>query len=65
VDVDVPLGLGSRHVAAASISKELGICAVVVSQSGVVRALYQVWAGGCENSHSALYAISMTTLLRR
>lgn len=40
VNVDVPLGLGSRHVAAASISKELGIFAVVLSQSGVVRAFF-------------------------
>ena len=39
-NVDVPLGLGSRHVAAASISKQLGIFAIVVSQSGVVRAFY-------------------------
>lgn len=33
----VPLGLGSRHLAAAAISKHLGIIAVVVSQSGSVR----------------------------
>jgi DNA integrity scanning protein DisA with diadenylate cyclase activity len=39
-NVDVPLGLGSRHVAAASISKQLGIFAIVVSQSGIVRAFY-------------------------
>jgi len=35
--VDVPFGLGSRHVAAASISKRLGIVAVAVSASGFVR----------------------------
>jgi len=35
--VHIPLGLGSRHVAGASISKHLGIIAVVVSQSGSVR----------------------------
>lgn len=38
--VDLPLGLGSRHVAAASISKELGIIAIVVSESAVVRVFY-------------------------
>jgi diadenylate cyclase len=36
--VDLPLGLGSRHMAAASISKETDALAVVVSESdGVVR----------------------------
>ncbi len=35
--VDLPLGFGSRHVAAASISHRLGILAIVVSESGVVR----------------------------
>jgi len=38
--VDLPLGLGSRHVAAASISKELGIIAIVVSESAIVRVFY-------------------------
>src|SRR3982751_1624288 len=36
-DVNVPLGLGSRHLAAASISKRLGVVAIVVSESGIVR----------------------------
>ena len=35
--VRLGLGLGSRHLAAASVSKHLQIIAVVVSQSGVVR----------------------------
>ncbi|MGC9444498.1 MAG: DNA integrity scanning protein DisA nucleotide-binding domain protein [Candidatus Methanospirareceae archaeon] len=36
--VDLPLGFGSRHMAAASISKETGAVAVVVSESdGIVR----------------------------
>ena len=36
--VDLPLGLGTRHMAAASISKETNAVAVVVSESeGVVR----------------------------
>ena len=35
--VKVPLGLGSRHFAAAAMSKHLGIIGVVVSQSGSVR----------------------------
>ena len=39
-DITVPLGLGSRHVAAAAISKQLGIVAIVVSQSGAVRAFF-------------------------
>jgi diadenylate cyclase len=33
----VPLGLGSRHVAAASVSKETGAVAVAVSESSMVR----------------------------
>lgn len=35
--IDLPLGLGSRHVAAASISKETNAVAVVVSESAIVR----------------------------
>lgn len=36
-DVDLPLGLGSRHMAGASISKATRAVAVVVSESSVVR----------------------------
>jgi diadenylate cyclase len=36
--VDVPLGLGSRHVAAASISRKFPVVAIAVSASGVIRA---------------------------
>jgi diadenylate cyclase len=36
-DLDIPLGLGSRHVAAASISKQTEAVAVAVSESSVVR----------------------------
>ena len=36
-DIDVPMGLGSRHFAAASISKRCGTAAIVVSESAVVR----------------------------
>jgi diadenylate cyclase len=35
--IDLPLGLGSRHLAAASISKTLKLVAIVVSESAVVR----------------------------
>lgn len=35
--VHLPLGLGSRHIAAASISSVLGIVAIVVSESAMVR----------------------------
>lgn len=35
--VNMPLGLGSRHMAAASITKTTGAVAVVVSESSVVR----------------------------
>ncbi len=35
--IRVPLGLGSRHVAAASITKHTDAIAVVVSESGIVR----------------------------
>lgn len=38
--IDLPLGLGSRHLAAASMSHRLGILAVVVSESGVVRVFH-------------------------
>jgi diadenylate cyclase len=38
--IDVPLGFGSRHLAAASISQRLGALAIVVSESGVVRVLH-------------------------
>jgi diadenylate cyclase len=36
-DVEIPFGLGSRHLAAASISKFTGAIAIVVSESAVVR----------------------------
>jgi DNA integrity scanning protein DisA with diadenylate cyclase activity len=35
--VDLPLGLGSRHMAAASITRRTGAVAVAVSESSVVR----------------------------
>ncbi len=35
--LSVPLGLGSRHVAAASVSKQTGAVAVAVSESSMVR----------------------------
>lgn len=35
--VDLPLGLGSRHMAAASITKATRAVAIVVSESSVVR----------------------------
>ncbi len=35
--IDLPLGLGSRHVAAASITRDTRAVAVVVSESSVVR----------------------------
>ena len=35
--IALPLGFGSRHLAAASISRHLGVVAIVVSESGVVR----------------------------
>lgn len=40
-NIELPLGLGSRHLAAASISQRLGIVAIVVSESGVVRAFHR------------------------
>lgn len=36
-DVELPLGLGSRHFAAASISKETRAIGIVVSESAMVR----------------------------
>jgi diadenylate cyclase len=38
--VELPLGFGSRHLAAASISQRLGVIAIVVSESGVVRVFH-------------------------
>ena len=38
--IDLPLGFGSRHLAAASISKRIGAVAIVVSESGVVRVFH-------------------------
>ena len=39
--IDLPLGFGSRHLAAASISQRLGAIAIVVSESGVVRVFHR------------------------
>ena len=36
-DIDLPLGLGSRHMAAASITRQTNAVAVVVSESSIVR----------------------------
>jgi hypothetical protein len=41
-EVDVPFGLGSRHLAGAAVSKRLGVVAIVVSESAIVR----VFQGG-------------------
>jgi diadenylate cyclase len=38
--IDLPLGFGSRHLAAASTSQTLGAVAIVVSESGVVRVFH-------------------------
>jgi DNA integrity scanning protein DisA with diadenylate cyclase activity len=38
--IEVPFGLGSRHLAAASISKRLVVVAVVVSESAIVRVFH-------------------------
>jgi diadenylate cyclase len=38
--IDLPLGFGSRHLAAASTSRTLGAVAIVVSESGVVRVFH-------------------------
>jgi diadenylate cyclase len=38
--IDLPLGFGSRHLAGASISQTLGVVAIVVSESGVVRVFH-------------------------
>jgi DNA integrity scanning protein DisA with diadenylate cyclase activity len=39
-DLDFPMGLGSRHYAAASISKATDAVAVVLSKSAVIRVFY-------------------------
>lgn len=39
-DVEIPFGLGSRHLAAACISKLTDTIAIVVSESAVVRVFY-------------------------
>ncbi len=40
-DVEIPLGLGSRHYAAAAITKKTDAVAIVVSKSSVVRIFQQ------------------------
>jgi hypothetical protein len=40
-DTHLPLGLGSRHLAAASMSKQLGIVGIVVSETAVVRVFHE------------------------
>jgi DNA integrity scanning protein DisA with diadenylate cyclase activity len=35
--IEVPLGLGSRHMTAAAISKQLRVVAIAVSESGIAR----------------------------
>jgi DNA integrity scanning protein DisA with diadenylate cyclase activity len=35
--IDLPLGLGSRHVAAAAVSSRLRVVAIALSESGIVR----------------------------
>ena len=44
--IDVPLGLGSRHVAAAAVSRLRHVVAIVVSGSGGVRIFSngELWA---------------------
>lgn len=39
--IELPMGFGSRHLAAASISRRLGVVAIVVSESGVVRVFHR------------------------
>ena len=39
--VDLPLGLGTRHLAAAAISKELRVIAIAVSESSRIRVFYR------------------------
>lgn len=39
--IELPLGLGSRHLAAASITTRTGSVAVVVSESSIVRVFYK------------------------
>lgn len=36
-DIDIPLGLGTRHLAAAAVSRRFEIVAIAVSQAGIVR----------------------------
>ena len=40
-NVNLPLGLGSRHLAAASVSQKLDIIAIVVSERAVVRVFHR------------------------
>jgi diadenylate cyclase len=39
-NVELPLGLGSRHLAGASISRTVGALAIVVSESAIVRVFH-------------------------
>ena len=40
-DIDMTLGLGSRHLAGASVSRDTNAIAIVVSESAVVRIFYE------------------------
>jgi hypothetical protein len=51
--VDVPLGLGSRHIAAANMSAVTKAVGIVVSESSVVR-LFLSWTTGWRNHSRAL-----------
>jgi len=39
-EIEIPFGLGSRHLAAASMSQRLGVVAIVVSESAIVRVFH-------------------------
>jgi DNA integrity scanning protein DisA with diadenylate cyclase activity len=41
LNVDVPLGLGTRHLAAAAVSTHFDVVAIAVSQAGIVRVFCQ------------------------
>src|SRR4030095_2419156 len=62
-DIEVPMGLGSRHLAAASVSKVTRAIGIVVSESAIVR----VFEGGVFSwgHHSRIVAAKSTCLLQR
>jgi DisA checkpoint controller-like protein len=63
--IEVPLGLGSRHLAGAAVSKQLGVIAIVVSESGSYASSVMVSYRLKSDTPDSGHAISPTDAVRR